>query len=89
MGKEGKATVIEMSEGNLELVDGRHFSRAGLAGFLNGKHGSKVNGELFNSRDINQYGIRGQLPILYGGYPLTVIKHNKMGVFVEVEFKSE
>lgn len=69
------------------LIEGKHFSRSGLADFLNKKHNEKKSGEKFTSRDIQQYAIRGNLPKAYGAHPIKEVRYPYLGLFVEVDFK--
>lgn len=70
------------------LIEGKHFSRSGLADFLNEKYSEKKSGNKFTSRDIQQYAIRGNLPAAYGAHPIKEIRYKDLGLFVEVDFNN-
>lgn len=89
---KSKANVLT---GDITLIDGIHFSRSGLATYLNEKHGGKIFSKKdnqvarsgkFTTGDIQQYAIRGKLPTQYGGHEIVEIKHKYLGLFVKVDF---
>ena len=74
--------------GKLKLEEGKHFSRAGLAKWMNENCPPKEReGSEYTARDIQQYAIRGYMPERCGKHTVKEIKNKYMGVFVEVTFK--
>lgn len=89
---EGKETKIEDLASLLEvshviLVEGRDFTTKSLASFLNEKHDGKKTGKDFTSGDIQQYYLKGKLPLEYGGHPIEIIENETVGCkFLRVDF---
>lgn len=70
----------------LTLIEDKHFSRAGLADWMNENCPEKSNGEKYTSRDVVGYARRGFMPSKCGGHPLKEISVPRQGLFVEVSW---
>lgn len=63
-----------------EIDEKTDFTPASLRDYLNEKFEGKKNGSDFNNQDIQQYTLRGRLPIEYGGHKIEVINNPEYGL---------